>query len=216
MNYEKGRYKLISKNYEDNSEEIFDFSRQRAEFVELREKGVPTVSLATIDSLTTVFSNVSELYSYLEKKLCFDREEDRRKCIVRYKSNSTGKDEELTPIFNDEILHEIAVHAKGSKVDFEDETTKEVFSTIMSELATPGSRLGVDLMMIGSKDTTINNHNKGYVRQFAFEGKGDDPYTLGKLKESFTSYREFRALYLTYVRYLKRFKKDNPLTLTRK
>lgn len=203
MNDFKGRYCLIAEDVFENTREYFDFSCDTMDFVQYEDASVPSVSIASIDSLTTLFESFYELDSYLSKnQYQYVSPEDRTpvKAYVSYKSNTTKEEAFLDAVWNDNALYEIAKHAKGSRVDFNNSTTMDTFSTIYNELTDCNSSFATELLSSNSNTFSLNNHNKKLV-SLAHSGFYNGDNFFCKVLDSFSSYREFRALYLAYKKH---------------
>lgn len=212
----KGRYNLIKEDIGDGTKEVFDFADRVMDFACLKDKEAADVSVATIDSLTTVFPDIHYLYSYLNKEIMLDRETEGFSSYVRYKSRSTGCDAFLSTVWDDEVLHEIASNANGSKVNFENQTTKDVFSTMYNELRDSDSGFGSSLLNSSSNDTSINSHNRKLVGVASYGSDVGEFNFFSKMRNGFSSYREYRALYIAYCKYMKSLKKEVPFIPVKK
>lgn len=211
----KGRYRLVAENVGEGTREFFDFSSDTKDFVQYKDALMPTVSLASIDSLTTLFDNFYSLDAYLSKSQHGNKEERPIKTCVTYKSNTTKEDAYLAAVWNDEILYEIASHVEGSRVDFNNDTTKNTFATIYNELIDRNSPFAEKLLSSSSNTFSLNIHNRKLV-SLAHSGFYNIDNFYNKILDSFSSYREFRALYLAYKKYRLSLEKGKPLQLLKK
>lgn len=210
MELQKGRYQLISEEIRTGAKEVFDFSSSNLDFVSSEDSVFSKVPVAAIDKLTSAFTSFEELNEYSERNCSYDREWGS-KCYIRYKSNTTKEDAFLTPIWNDECLYRIASCANGSRVDFTDSTTEEMFKDMYRELGDRNSGFASSILKSRSNDTSLNKHNKILV-EIAPNNK-NDPNFLREMQRAFSSYREFRALYIAYCQYNKKLGKEAPHVL---
>lgn len=214
MNVYKGRYSLIKKDLSNNDFEIFDFTSSIFDFISEKDNDSMTeVSLATIDSLTTVFNGAVELESYFNKK-SVSKEEDLMSSISIGYQNKAGEAASLCVIWDDETLHKIASSANGGKVNLNDPTTNEVLHDMYYRLKDPSNGLADLLFNSSSNDTKVNDHNIRLIK--ASLNRHLDSTLYKRFTESFSSYREFRALYIAYKRNLAKMQKNKPQMLEKK
>lgn len=204
----KGRYSLVSESLEDGSREVFDFSDGIKDFVPVEYTGLSRVALSKIDGFTASFENFQELNDYLLKRRSIRREFPTSRCSIQYKSNSTGEDTELSPVWNDELLQQVACNSNGSKVNFGNETTKNAFNLMYTELMKRDGEFRKSVISSTYKTTSVNNYNKELIEQAA--SNPSDTVTLARIVKSFSSYREYRALYLGYKNYINAKYKKGP------
>lgn len=218
MKIYKGRYSLITEDGFDKTMEVFDFDSGSKDFVSLKEAEKTKVSIATIDSLTTCFSDIYDLYSYLNKENIKDKETFSKQVIISYKNKSTGVRDFLIPVFDDEILHEISSHAVASSIDFKNPTTKSVFINMYNELNDRNSQFSQFVLKSTSNTMALNSYNRELIGRIDLlkNSNNNNGFLFRKMSSSFVSYREFRALYLSYIRYLDSLKRELPFTLIKK
>ena len=202
-----GNYSLIMEDYFDSSKEFFDFDYK--DFVPFEENDNSFyTTLTKIDSFTTFFSGPYEICSYLNKDICCDKEQFRKNIYVQHISRSTGKVNRLPVIWNDETLHEIAINVNGNSVNYDNLTTKEVFNRMYEELTSRDSSFRAYVLRYVHNNPSINSYNCNLIREMNNINLSNSKI-FEKLPEAFSSYREFRSLYLIYNSYLNSKEKKN-------
>ena len=206
-----GNYSLIMEDYFDSSKEFFDFDYK--DFVPFEENDNSFyTTLTKIDSFTTFFSGPYEICSYLNKDICCDKEQFRKNIYVQHISRSTGKVNRLPAIWNDETLHEIAISVNGNSVNYDNAKTKETFDRMYEELTSGSSSFRDYVLRYVHDNPSINSYNCNLIREIS-NTNYDNSGIFKMLPESFSSYREFRSLYVIYNSYIstKEKKDDNSL-----
>lgn len=211
---QKGRYKLICENLLDSSCEVFDFSNEIKDFVPVEEDVVP-VSVATIDAFTSLFPSGEYLGAYLGKKSSIDREEKEKQYYISYPQKFTKESVRLNTVWDDPILNEIASHAKGGKVDFDNPTTKETFVNMIRLVYDKKVNFCSSLLVSSSNDFRLNDYTRNLLKKCAFQTSPHETLLDFKIKETFSNYREYRALYLSYKRYLQKLEKNKGQSLSK-
>lgn len=214
MEIHKGRYKLISENLIDSSREVFDFSSDVKNFVS-EDEDVMSVSAATIDAFTTVFPSSEYLGAYLNKKSSIDREEREKQYYICYPQKSTKEIARLNTVWDDPVLNEIASNAKGGRVNFNNPTTKETFNSMMNLAHNRSSKFGTSLLVSSNNDYRLNDYTKNLLKKFVFQTAAYESFLDLKIRETFSNYREYRALYLSYKRYLQNLEKNKGQSLSK-
>lgn len=210
MNVNKGRYSLVKRSTLDGEKEIFDFSKEMLDFTEEEyQEGINSVSLATIDSLTTAFDGPIEFIGYLNKER-IPQEEFSSTITIDYKSQ-TGEEKSLCAVWQDDTLHKIASAANGGKVNLNDPTTNEVFHDMFYRLRNYENGFADSVFNSKSNDTKVNDHNVKLIR--ASMSGVLDTALYQRLAESFSNYREFRSLYVAYKRNIEQQEKKDPKKL---
>ncbi len=189
----KGRYSLILNS--DDEEMVFDFSVMDFMNKDQIEKN-DLVFLATIDKMTTLFTGSLDLLSYLDKRR-YDPSFDLVNTKIRYRG-SNGENIYLDTVYQDDTLAKISKCANGSYIDLNDATTRCVLADIYREISDSNSEFSKYLVASKSITTNINDYNKKIVSLAHDNLTGEMFYYFLK---SFMSYREFRALYLSYEKY---------------
>lgn len=215
MKVQSGRYKLVVEDILDGSKEVFDFKDDTRNFVGENEV-VDSVSVASIDALTASFPNLKYLYGYLNKENYKTREDFSKKSYISYNHLVTKEEAMLDTVWDDPVLAEIAEHTNGGKVDFTNETTKHVFDTLYSELISRESKFGTNLLVTSNNTHHVNDYNKSLLKKCVFETSAYDSFLQRKIRGSFSSYREFRALYLSYINYVKNVEKKDGFSFSKK
>lgn len=195
MRVSRGIYSLVSGD--PNNGEVFDFDKDVKNFIDPKDAFMGSVNIANIDRLTTLFSSDREFVSYLSKEH-YERDTTDISTFIRYKSPSTGKNAFLRPVWNDKTLHKIASAAKDSKVDFRDETTYTTLLLIYDEITDKYSSFCNYAVNSTERNLKMCDHSKKILN--IIHGKYNND-SFVNLVDSFESYREFRALYLSYKKY---------------
>jgi len=213
MKIQSGRYKFVVEDIFDGEREVFDFKERG--FVSEEELS-ESVSVASIDALTATFPDLRYLYGYLNKETYNSREDFAKKGYISYTHLVTKEEAMLDTVWDDPVLAEIAENAKGGRVDFTNETTKHVFDTLYKELISKESKFGNGLLVTSNNTFHVNDYNKTLLKKCVFETSSYDYFLQSKMKSSFASYREFRALYLSYVNYVKNVEKRDNFSFSKK
>lgn len=203
-------YSLIMEDFFDGSKEVFDFGCK--DFIPLSGDDCFNATLANIDSITTSFTGPYDICSYLSKSAYFNKEEFGKNIYVQHISRSTGKVNRLPAIWNDETLHEIAISVNGNSVNYDNAKTKETFDRMYEELTSGSSSFRDYVLRYVHDNPSINSYNCNLIREIS-NTNYDNSGIFKMLPESFSSYREFRSLYVIYNSYIstKEKKDDNSL-----
>lgn len=185
-NNEEKKYYLMRKEVISGLTQYFDF--ERAKYSNRKSKAM---TIATIDSLTTIFTDGNELDAH------FDRETDRefKYKIIVYKDN---KNKHLNVIWYDPTLKALTT-LKDGKVNFTGERQAKTMLNIISELKNPESNFRRKVLNTKRDEFKITYESK--VILAAFIKKPNDE-NLNKFIEAFSSYEDCRALYLAYKDHL--------------
>ncbi|MBR1386672.1 MAG: hypothetical protein IJ568_07575 [Bacilli bacterium] len=182
----KGRYFLKRENIYKEEIEFFNFKTM--DFEDKRNEGV---MLSTIDSMTTLFSDGDELERYLSKDT---RKEHMYKYIIVYRNNKNEEERELNPVWDDMKLNAISKISDG-KINYDNNIMIELAEEIFDEIKKPNSLLARKIVKAKKNDLKLDDYNKKLVGALASSKRS--PF-IGDLTEAFSSYKEFRALYLNY------------------
>ncbi len=199
----RGIYHLIDEDKDTKEREYLNFG-SRKRFLDLKDCDNPNTSLSVIDSLTTLFLDEKDFRSYLKD----DMETYRDRLIyITYKNNGEKK---LACVYNDKVLHDIAektLGSQGGSVNLSDNLTKSYLYSMFREIKDPNSTFVDEVLARTKPSYSINDHNKELISEI----RSDTAYTqnyenfqLTRFLRNFTSYKEFRALYLNYKEYKKR------------
>ncbi len=183
-----GIYYLIKEDMTDNTRYYFDF--ETMEYSQDRVKGV---QLSTIDAMTSLFSSPTELDQYLDREGYVDRETPF-KYFISYRIRRKDDEKFLTPVWDDTNISAISKITDG-KVDYSNYLVYDLLFKLVEELKDVQN--GFAMTMINSKnnDTKICDYNKVIVGAIAgLNNKNEIP--SGIIMEAFSSYKEFRSLYL--------------------
>ena len=206
------RYKLVQLEYIN----LFTVNKSYFDFDSPIFTGdkVENVSLATIDAETTRYRNQEEFFN---ETLGSKRGSE---LVIAY--NQLGE-KHLNVVFDDEFLNYVANHTFGKQdgsIKINDAKIGEKMLTIFRYFKDKNSELfkQIEEMRFRDNDTyTINDHNYEFVRDISseFQKVCDGCYksyngqkVYNDFKKHFSSYKEFRALYLNYKLYTNRKLKE--------
>ena len=195
----RGIYQLVDEDKETREREYLDFEG-RKRFVPVEFCTDPSVALADIDSLTTLFENEADLRARTEAPT-----EGRTRLIyIVYKNNGEKR---LSCLYNDPTLHTIASKAVGpqkGKINLYDNTTKSYLFNIYNEIRNKKSDFSEFVYYKTKNSYLVNDHNKELLRELHADTsytERDNNYQLKRFIRSFESYKEFRALYVCYKQF---------------
>ena len=222
----KGNYRLVQEDKEFGRKVYYNFVCEgRGGFYDYDVKDNKQVSLAKIDSLTTQFKSEKDFLDHL-KHTGFDSEEATMYITYNYKGENR-----LDPVFNSPTLQKIARSAlgeKNGKVNPNDRETAFIFQRMFKlckdkhnsllEQLEDNINYGsiafkseiVDSRNYEDKTYSINFHSYDFIKDMRDKMKNykDEPYYYRKFVLAFTSYKEFRALFLNCVEYANKKKKQ--------
>ncbi len=195
-----GTYYLIKEDLLDGSIEYFNF--EEMDFSLEKGKGV---SLPTIDAMTSLFSNGQELCNYLGKKDTLERDYPFR-FYIAYMPLKKENERHLDAVFDDVTLNAISKITDG-KIDYSHGNVYDKFIEMIT--AIKDARTGLAMRLTHSKkdSTRLSDYNKSIVGVLASSSSTHKEPSLPELMETFSTYKEFRALYLA-------FKENNANTYT--
>ena len=205
----KGRYRLVQEYNETGERAYFNFGARQ--FYDQSEKGNQQVSLATIDSITTVFTSEKE-FIYMLRNSGFDPS-----ISTLFISYNLKGERKLAPVFNDEMLKRVSDCTLGrqdGKVDVEKAFISDYLNNIFRVLIVPNNGLYkriADKYAKGSNTYGVNKMNYYFIGNLdhVFDGKVEDErFWFERFKHEFSDYKEFRALHLNYVAYQKQLAKQ--------
>lgn len=182
-------YYLMKIDKKTSKVEYFDFDFMQ--FIPERKKPVP---LSTIDAMTTLFTDGQELDDYLNKNDERDKNYNYDFKIVFKLRKKDANERIINPVWNDPTLSAISKISDG-KVDFTYDKNLSILLTIIEMVKK--AETGLARRIVGSKkdETCLNAENKKLIGALANSSK---MAFTGDLMEIFSSYTEFRALYLNY------------------
>ena len=192
-----GKYYLIKNRINSDEIEFFDFEK-----MDFMDGPVKSVDLATIDALTSLFVDGQDLDNYLNKTNNHERDYEFLYKII-YKTKKNEEFRELDAIWNDKNISALS-KISDSKVDFKNNISKELIFTVFEEVMNPNSGLARQIIKAKKNDLKLNDYNKKLIGVLASSKKV--PF-MDDFAEAFSSYKEYRTLYLNYKEY--HDKKDN-------
>lgn len=199
---------------QDGSSEIFDFSEEVLNFVKEEKAIIPSVSLPTIDKMTSSFSNRHDFMTYISDKTNLPNS-TKSKLSIRYQ-DKFGLKRHYTPVWNDDTLQEIASNTKDNKIDLTNEKTKEVFMMLYEELVSNGSRFAAKLLTTGyaELDAGFNPWQRKVLHKMNRCALGEEEgNVLQEFAKNFSKYRDFRGLYLRHKNRTRLIKKEKQVEL---
>ena len=179
-----GKYNLVREDIDNEHIEYFDF--ETMSFINKVTRGV---ALSTIDAMTTLFMDSSELSNY------FDKVENDY--TYTYKIIFTNKNQEekvLKIIWNDPTLSSFSKLADG-EVDFTSDYNFNTFFGIIDEIKDVKNGLARRIATSKKESYRLSENNRKIVEVIASSKKEISPKDL---MEIFSDYKECRALYLNY------------------
>jgi len=183
-----GSFYLIREDMENEYIEYFDFENMT--FVPKITKGV---MLSTIDALTTIFLDDSELSDYIDKI----KTEYKYMYKIIHKSFGKKEDKVLNAVWNDKYLSSISKLA-DFKVDFTNDYNFLILYDIIKAVKDKKNGLSKAITTSKKESTRLNDKNKKIILEIANSSKELLPKDM---MEIFSDYNEFRALYLNYKNY---------------
>jgi hypothetical protein len=187
MSKNSGIYYLIKENKNTNEIEYFNF--ESMEFSRIIPKGV---ALSTLDSLTSMFQDGIEFESFIKRK---DIEEEYPyEYKIEYKDKRRKQDLYLSVIWNDMRISAMSKLADGC-VDYSNWSNYELLFNIIDDVKDSSSGLAKRIASSKKDSTKISDQNKKLVVVIASSRK---EVPIGDILNAFKSYKEFRALYLSY------------------
>ncbi len=188
-----GIYYLVKEDILDNTKYYFDFEEMNYSL----EKG-KGVQLSTIDAMTSLFSNPTELDRYLDREEFVDRE-NMFKYYISYRIRRKDEEKILTPIWQDQNISALSKITDG-KVDYSNYLVYDLLIKLIDTIKE--TRNGFAMTMVNSKkgDIKICDYNKALIGMLASSRKKDE-VSIGTIMDAFSSYKEFRSLYLGYKSY---------------
>ena len=178
-------YYLIKKELTTDDIEYFDF--EQMEFSSEKKKGV---YLATIDALTTIFTDKEEMENYFDIPI----QETANHYKIIYRSKNKNKDKELNVVWDDPILSGFSKLTDG-KVDYTGNTQYETLMEMLNELRDVKTGFGMRLSKSKKEEHKLSDHAKSVV--IAASSDNSNSFT-GDFIKTFSSYKDCRALYLAY------------------
>lgn len=182
----KGRYFFKRENIYNDDIEFFNFKTM--DFEDARSEGV---MLSTIDSMTTLFTDGDELERYLSKD---SNKEHMYKYMIVYRNNKNEEDKELKPVWDDMKLNAISKISDG-KINYDNSIMIEIAYEIFNEIKNPNSLLARRIVKERKNDYKLDDYNKKLIGALASSKRSP---SINDLTEAFSSYKEFRTLYLNY------------------
>ena len=169
-----------------NEVEYFDFEKM------LFTEGKPKkVTLAAIDSLTTLFSSGQELVEYTEKRhlprdeygyiFTIEREDMKRKKIIEYPI-----------VWDDSTLSAISKVSDGL-VDYTNESNFTLLQNIIREVEDCSNGLAIRIVKCKEPGKKLSIDNKKLIGVLASSSMKPE---FGTILDAFRSHEQFRALYL--------------------
>ena len=204
-----GKYRLIQECKENGERVYFNFDAMQ--FYDYTEKENKQVSLATIDCITTLYLSEQDFINYLRKS-GYDVEDATMFIAYKYKG-----ERKLSPVFNDSVLNRVSKTTLGKedgRVDTEEPFVNELLYKMFRRLIVPNNGLfeRIDYKYRANSNTYgVSDHNLqflDYLQDDVYNGEAkDERFHFERFKKHFSSYKEFRALYLNYVQYEKSLEK---------
>lgn len=227
-----GIYHLCQEHNKTKEKLYFNFDVRQ--FIDYSKEENKTVSLATIDLLTTSCSSEQEFIDLLKRSgydkkdatmfISYEMKREIKKNSEEEKNEPKEKKEyeiierKLAPVFNDPFLHFVAETTKGKKdgsINTENSKIKETLYRIYKILITPNNglfeRIAVKREM-NSNTYGLNEHNynslKDLPRNVYYSTEENSRFYFSKFVKHFSNYKEFRSLYLNCVSYYKQRERE--------
>ena len=208
---EYGNYHLVLEDFSTRDRKYMDFQGKQA--FSPKEFSIRiNVPLAAIDELTTHFINDTHLKMSLAHKDEMDGPKDR--VFITYQQNG---EKQLECVYDDEVLAHIASQTIGAKkglLNLNDEVTRTQLYNIFQEVIKPGSTFLSEALTENTNTTFVNSHNSNLLREIrrhASEKQSQNDRTFRRVfakEDAFGLYKEFRALYISYKKYIAKKKAE--------
>jgi hypothetical protein len=204
---ERGIYHLILENIKEGGREYLDFTGRRR-FLPIEYTTRYSVPLSEIDEFTTQYQNEQSM----RKSLDHSDIDPLYKAYITY--NYCGE-KKLSCLYNDSMLQHIASKTIGVKrgcINMADTDTKIVLFNIYKEISDRKSKLTEEILGKTKNSYSINVHNKELIADIHVNQPHTErmlSYQFTQFVKAFTSYKEFRALYINYKEYKKKYDKED-------
>jgi len=198
-----GIYQLIDEDRITKEREYMDFEGRKM-FKEEKDCGQTRTSLAEIDSMTTLFNSESDFRSYLKEE---GLNPSSRLIYIIYRHEG---EQRLACIYNDEVLREFAESTIGSQRGSIDTSKRNVtlkLYEIYREIVDPNSSFTETVLKRDKPSYMINEHNQELLREFHScppDTYDRERFQLNRFFRGFSSYKEFRALYINHREFKKK------------
>ena len=198
-----GIYQLIDEDRITKDREYMDFDGRR-KFKEEKDCVQTRTSLAEIDSMTTLFHSERDFRNYLKEE---GLDASGRLIYIIYKHEG---EQRLACIYNDEVLREFSectIGAQRGSIDTSKQNVILKLYEMYREITDPKSDFTETVLKRDKPSYMINEHNQELLREFHScppDTCDRERFQLHRFFRGFSSYKEFRALYINHREFKKK------------